>query len=109
MSTAFLLNHELDAIQQHEWRFFLAPTPLSDGAAYRIFTALHIPLFVFIMWNLGASWFQVVFDSVLMVHALVHWTGRNHPRISFNNGFSRVWIFGGAMVGVLHLAALFLG
>lgn len=106
LGVAFLLNHELDAIQQHEWRFFFAPTPLSDGAAYRLFTASHIPLFVFILWNLEASWFQVGFDSVLILHALVHWAGRNHPLIDFNNRFSSVWVYGGAVIGVLHLVAL---
>jgi hypothetical protein len=103
---AFLLNHELDAIQQHEWRFFFAPTPLSDATAYRVFTGLHIPLFVFVLWNLDASWFQVGFDSVLILHALVHWIGHNHPRITFNEWFSSVWIYGGAVIGVLHLALL---
>lgn len=109
LGVAFILNHELDAIQQHEWRFFFARTPLSDATAYRLFTALHIPLFVFILWNLEASWFQVSFDIVLVAHACVHWLGRNHPLINFNGWFSRLWIYGGAVISIVHLVVLQMG
>lgn len=103
---AFLFAHELDAIQQHEWRFFFAFTPLSDNTAYRLFTALHIPLFMFILWNLPSTGFQIGLDIFLIIHAGLHWVLRKHPKVTFNNGFSRVWIFGGALMGVIHLALL---
>ena len=101
-----LMGHELDAIQHHEWRFFFVLVPLSDQSAYRVFTLLHIPLFVFIIWNLRAPWFQVGFDVFLMIHAGAHWILRNHPKIKFNNWFSRLWIFGGAFLGGFHLVLL---
>ena len=106
-NVAFLvIAHELDAIQHHEWRFFFALTPLSDQAAYRLFTALHVPLFVIIIWNLQSFRFQVGFDIFLIIHAGLHWMLRNHPKIKFNNWFSRLWIFGGAFLGALHLTLL---
>ncbi len=107
INVAFLvIGHEMDAIYQHEWRFFFAFTPLNDETAYRVFTALHIPLFVIIIWNIQSIPFQVGFDIFLMAHAGVHWLLRNHPKIKFNNGFSRLWIFGGALLGGVHLGLL---
>lgn len=100
---AFLFTHELDAIKQGEWRFFFAPTPLSDETAYRLFTAVHVPLFVVFLWNWQSPAFQVGVNLFLIVHALLHWLLRNHPKITFNNAFSRLWIFGGALLGALHL------
>ena len=99
-----LLVHELDAIQQHEWRFFFAFTRLGDETACRLFTALHLPLFVFMLWNLSLPAFQIGFDLFLIIHAGVHWLLRNHPKITFNHWFSRQWIFGGAVMGIAHLA-----
>lgn len=106
IALAFFLNHELDAIQNHEWRFFFAFTPLNDQQAYRWFTALHIPLWLLILWNIGVPGVQIALDVVLILHAGVHLLLRNHPKLSFNNWFSRVWIFGGALFGLLHLILL---
>ncbi|MEM7530568.1 MAG: DUF6713 family protein [Chloroflexota bacterium] len=99
--------HELDAIHQREWRFFFGFTPLSDETAYRLFTALHVPLLVIILWNLHSFWFQIGFDLFMIIHAGLHWGLRNHPAIHFDNWFSWVWICGGAMLGVVHLLLLF--
>ena len=103
---AFIFTHELDAIRRHEWRFFFSSTPLSDQAAYRLFTALHIPLFIFIIWNLQSFWFQAGFDIFLIIHAGLHWVLRNHPHVKFNNWFSQLWINGGALFGAIHLILL---
>lgn len=102
----FFFNHELDAIQEHEWRFFFSRLSISDENAYRIFTALHLPLFVFILWNLQSDYFQIGFDLFLILHAGLHWLLRHHPQVTFDNRFSRFWIFGGALLGCLHLIML---
>jgi hypothetical protein len=102
---AFLLAHELDAIDRGEWRFFFGFTPLSDVAAYRLFTALHVPLLVWMLANLNAPAFRVGFDLFLIVHAALHWLLRDHHHLQFNNSFSRLWIYGGALIGALHLMA----
>jgi hypothetical protein len=106
--TILVMGHELDAIHQQEWRFFFAAIPLSDQTAYRLFTALHIPIFVFILWNLQSFRFQIGFDLFLIIHAGLHWFLRHHPKVNFNNWFSRLWIFGGAFLGFLHLGLLFI-
>ena len=103
-----VIGHELDAIQNHEWRFFFAKIPISDQAAYQIFTALHVPLAVWIIWAWQNPSFQFWFDIFLIAHGLVHWLLRNHPKVKFNNNFSRLWIFGGAFLGLIHLWLVFL-
>lgn len=100
---SFLFVHELDAIRQREWRFFFAPVTISDESAYRIFAALHAPLFVVILVYVESSAFQIAIDAFAIVHGLLHLGLRNHPRIAFDSWFSRFWIFGGSLLGVLHL------
>jgi hypothetical protein len=98
-----LLMHELDAIQQEEWRFFLGWAKLDDVSAYRIFAAAHFPLFVIILASLADGRFQAGMDVFLILHALAHFLLRNHRYIHFNNGFSRFWIYGGAAAAFTHL------
>ncbi|MEM7029064.1 MAG: DUF6713 family protein [Chloroflexota bacterium] len=106
---AFLvIGHELDAIDKKEWRFFFAWSSLDDRVAYQLFNALHLPLFVIIIWYRQSSGFQVGFDLFLIAHAGVHWLLRHHPLIQFNTWFSRLWIFGGAILGALHLVLLWI-
>ena len=106
LNVTFITIHELDAIYQHEWRVFFGFTTLSDEAAYRLFTALHVPLLMFILWNLQIRPFQIGLDIFLIIHAGLHWFLRNHPLVTFNNWFSRIWIFGGALLGAIHLLLL---
>lgn len=112
MSVLFLIGlaclflHELDAIQQQEWRFFLSWTGLNDTQAYRVFVTAHLPLFMLIIAYAGQRGFQMGMDVFLLAHALVHTLLRNHPHIQFNSAFSRLWIYGGAVFGALHLIEL---
>ncbi|MEM8858965.1 MAG: DUF6713 family protein [Chloroflexota bacterium] len=103
-----IIGHELDAIQNHEWRFFFAKIRIADRTAYQIFTALHVPLAIWIIWIWQNPAFQFWADIFLIAHGVVHWLLRNHPKIKFNNWFSRFWIFGGAILGLIHLIAVYL-
>jgi hypothetical protein len=103
MAVSALLLHELDAIQQREWRFFLGWTKLSDAVGYQVFTAVHLPLFLLILALLPDRGFQIGFDLFMLLHALAHTLLRHHPLIRFNGLFSRLWIYGGAFVALLHL------
>jgi hypothetical protein len=100
---ALLFVHELDAIRQREWRFFFAPFGVGDETGYRIFTALHAPLFVAVLWYAETPAFQVGIDAFAVVHGLLHVGLRNHRAISFDSWFSRGWIVGAALLGALHL------
>ncbi|WP_396613524.1 DUF6713 family protein (plasmid) [Haloferax sp. S1W] len=100
---AFLFVHELDAIRQREWRFFFAPTTVRDVRASQIFIALHAPLLVVLLGYLDSTAFQLGFDVFAIAHGIVHFGLRNHPLVAFENWFSRIWIFGGSLLGVTHL------
>jgi hypothetical protein len=100
---SFLLVHELDAVRQREWQFFFAPLPVSDETAVRIFTAVHAPLFVVVLGSLESPTARIVIDSFAIIHAGVHFGLRNHPLVAFGGLFSRFWIYGGALLGALHL------
>ena len=100
---ALLFVHELDAIRQREWRFFFAPFDVSDETAYRVFTALHAPLFVAVLWALESTAFQLGFDAFAIAHGGVHAALRNHPLVAFDSRFSRTWIYGAALLGAVHL------
>ncbi len=101
---ALMFVHELDAILQREYRFFFAF--LDDVTAYRVFTAAHIPLFIWVMANLNAPLFQIGFSAFAILHAGLHWFLRKHPLIEFRNTFSRVIIYGAAASGIASLLAL---
>ncbi len=104
LGVAGIFAHELDAIQQHEWRFFFPH--FTDQTGYRLFTALHVPLFGFVLWGLPFREFQIGMDVFLMVHVGLHWLLRNHPKIEFRNPFSRLLIGGTGFIGLAHLGLL---
>jgi hypothetical protein len=110
-TVGLLVVHELDAIHQKEWRFFQALLGLegrvSDETFYRIFTGLHLPLLVVILWWGGMSrGFQIGFDLFAVVHLGLHIGLRNHPLVTFNNPFSFTVIGGAALCGAVHAALL---
>jgi hypothetical protein len=100
---SFLFVHELDAIRMHEWRFFVAPLSIREETAYLTFAGLHAPLFVVVLVYIESPAFQLGFDAFAIVHGLLHFGLRNHPLVEFDSWFSRVWIFGGALLAGLHL------
>lgn len=100
---AWLMAHELDAIYQGEWRFFNIPFQLRDEIAYRIFTLLHVPMFIALIWAISSEAFQIGFDIFIIGHAIVHWLLRNHPKVTFNSYFSRVLIFTPVITSIIHL------
>jgi uncharacterized membrane protein YdcZ (DUF606 family) len=98
---ACLFTHELDAIQQEEWRFFFGWSPLSDRAAYGLFTALHVPLFALIMANAFSPGFRVGMSIFMMVHVVLHVVLRRY--VDFNSAFSWVWIAGAGVCGAAYV------
>ena len=102
LAVTFLFNHELDAVQQHEWRIFSVPLSVSDKVAFQVFVAFHILFFGFIIWFINESWLRIGLDVLLIAHVFIHYTLRKNPNLSFN-GFSWIWILGGGVLGAIHL------
>lgn len=99
-------SHELDAIQQHEWRIFPFIASLNETTGYRVFVIAHIPLFAAIIGLADDRSFQIGFDLFLIAHVGLHWLYRKHPQFTFNNAFSQSLIVGAGLLGGLHLILL---
>ena len=103
----FLLTHEMDAIRCKEWRIFFAPSKIGDEAGYAIFTALHIPLYVLLLWGLigdGASRGLIYgLDMFFVVHVFLHIIFVKHPEYRFRSVFSWSLILGAGASGAADL------
>lgn len=91
----FLLNfslfllHEMDAIRHSEWRLFIILKDMEDSKAYKVFTFIHLFLYVVIL-SLLFSQYQTII-----------------PRNEFKNRFSRAIIYPIGFLAVIHLVFLF--
>ncbi len=107
---ALLFAHELDAVRLHEWRLFPGLRRLDDEAGYRLFTALHVPLFFAIFLGLfGAgpgvrAGLIVALDVFFIVHVALHVLLRHVPHYRFSSLFSWALIAGAGVAGALDLA-----
>ena len=108
IGVALLFVHELDAIKHHEWRLFAFLNPLGDENAYRVFTFLHLPLFLIFLWMTAYPRlnFEIAVDIFLVVHVGLHFLFRNHPKYEFKGWFSHGIIAGAGIMGALHLLLL---
>ena len=108
LNLALLFTHELDAIRHHEWRIFFFLKPFDDETAYRIFTGLHVPLFMMIIALADDQGFWILMDIFLIIHLGLHLWFRSHSAYEFNSFFSNSLIVGAALSAALHLLLLFI-
>jgi hypothetical protein len=113
INIAWMMVHELDAIDRHEWRIFQTFVPLYDRLddvnAYRFFAVLHVPLLAWILWAAQFRGVQVGFDLFLLIHIGLHRLFRHHPQNALNNWFSQFLIIGVAPFALLHLGLIVRG
>lgn len=106
---SLFLLHEMDAIRRSEWRLFIVLKDMEDSKAYKIFTFLHLFLYVIILSLLFSEYQIIVFwflDLFFIIHAILHLFFEKHPRNEFKNTFSRAIIYPMGILAVVH--ALFL-
>lgn len=106
---SLFLLHEMDAIRRSEWRLFIVLKDMEDSKAYKIFTFLHLFLYVIILSLLFSEYQIIVFwflDLFFIIHAILHLFFEKHPRNEFKNPFSRAIIYPMGILAVVH--ALFL-
>lgn len=116
VNLSLLAVHELDAVHKAEWRMIFPFSRLSDPAAFRLFTAAHIPLFIALLalFTVRAdpdwAWTVFAFDGFLVLHLALHLAFLKHPQNGFANGFSFTLIgalaCGGATHGILAAGLL---
>lgn len=110
LALSFILVHEMDAIQCHEWRIFPLTARLNDQQGYLVFTAAHVPLYGLLFWQLfaqeaSAASAQLVvgLNIFFMVHVGLHLVFLRHPKNQFTTPFSWLLIVGAAVCGALDL------
>jgi hypothetical protein len=108
-SLAFLLAHELDAVDRHEWRLLPVLRWLPDGIAGRLFVLLHVPLFAAVIALLThpsprtRRRSRLALAAFAVVHAGLHVRFDDHPDYEFDVRSSRLLVHGAAAAGLLHL------
>ncbi len=108
---ALLLVHEMDAVRLEEWKIFPGLSRLGEEAGYRVFAALHVPLYALLLLGLlgggGSRAFVVGLDAFFVVHVGLHVVFRNHPENRFRSAFSWAIILGAGACGAVDLASRF--
>ncbi len=105
---SLILTHELDAIKQQEWRIFPLTAWFNDTIGYLVFTTLHIPLFLWLLWGLSRAGglsrpFIQGWDIFFLVHVVLHVLFLRHPKNQFTSAFSWILILGAGVAGALDL------
>lgn len=103
---SLILTHEMDAIRLQEWRMFVFLSTMTDAVAYLVFTALHIPLYILLLWGLSAASstsLVVGLDLFFVVHTILHLLFLKHPHNQFTSPFSWALIAGAGAAGLLDL------
>jgi hypothetical protein len=110
LGLCFILTHELDAVRQREWAIFPGLSRLDDRRGYVVFTALHVPLYLLLFWEVtgthGAGAYPNVItglSSFMIVHLVLHILFTRHPENRFTGPFSWFLIAGAAVCGVADL------
>ncbi|MFJ7666376.1 DUF6713 family protein [Lysinibacillus sp. NPDC097195] len=106
---SLFLLHEMDAIRRSEWRLFIVLKDLEDSKAYKIFTFIHLFLYVIIFSFLFSQYQTALFlvlDIFFIIHAGLHFLFERHPRNEFKNLFSRSIIYPIGIIAIVHLLLL---
>lgn len=101
-----LFTHEMDAIRCREWRLFVFLPQLKEPIAYRLFTALHIPLYGFLLQELvrgPVTALVIGLDIFFIIHVVLHILFRWHSAYEFTSWFSWLLIIGAGLCGLLDL------
>ena len=103
---ALLATHELDAIQNHEWRVLPLTSWLPEQTGRAVFLLSHIPLFFIVAWIVAlgsASFSALLLSGFSILHVGLHWLFRNHPQYEFKGFVSNFLIVGAGVSGGAHL------
>lgn len=110
---ATLMAHELDAMTQAEWRLLFILRRLPNATAEVAFVLVHIPLVAGLLWLTNNEapgvkrWSRIAIAAFLAIHAALHKRLDHHPLYSFDSALSMGLIYGGGLLGLLYLGAVF--
>lgn len=103
----FILVHEMDAIRCREWRIFPVLSLLNDKYGQFIFIFAHIPLFLFVFYQLthptNTSTFIKWFDIFMIIHIGLHLLLLKNKNNEFKDWISWILIIGAGFFGFIDL------
>lgn len=104
---ALILVHEMDAIYNKEWKMFIILKDLKDRTAYLVFTLIHIPLYMILIYLTitltDKSILFIVIDIFLVAHGILHLLFEKHKDNQLKNLLSRFLIYVMGILGIIHL------
>lgn len=104
---SFLAVHELDAMRCSEWRIFPGLSLLSDKLGELIFILAHIPIFIWVFYQLTNSTnldnFIKGFDIFMIIHVGLHLLLLKHKNNEFKDWVSWTMIIGAGLFGLMDL------
>ncbi|MEM9621645.1 MAG: DUF6713 family protein [Pseudomonadota bacterium] len=109
LAMAFLLTHELDAVQHAEWHLLFVLRTLDPPWAYSAFVLLHIPIVFVLLWLANHAnalirlRFRLVTAGFTLIHAAIHFRLVGSPEYTFEGWLSNGLIFGSAVLGSVYL------
>jgi hypothetical protein len=109
-----LFTHEIDAMQNHEWRVLPILRILPDELGMAVFVIAHVPIFAILISLVASANVRVrsrsrfFISGFLVLHGLLHALFVNHPNYEFSSVLSNTLIFGGAVFGAIYLGLEFM-
>lgn len=104
-----LLTHELDAVQNLEWRLLLHFFDFPERLSSTLFIALHLPLFFLFFYfshhktDKVRATFKLSICAFLVAHAIIHASLSGHSLYYFEGLMSNLYIYGAALFGFTYL------
>lgn len=110
LNISLLILHEMDAIRRKEWKLFVILKEMKDETAYLVFSLVHLPLCIIILYfimNTGNRYyylFTLIVNIFLVFHGGIHLFFRNKSNNQFRGAYSYAIIFGMSVIAALQLA-----
>ena len=104
-----LFTHELDAVWNHEWRVLPLFRLLPEDLGLLLFVVMHVPVFAVVIALVASSnpktqlRSRVGVSLFLIIHGVLHALFMDDPAYEFSSIMSNALIFGGGVLGSVHL------
>lgn len=115
LMVSLLFVHEMDAVRTKEWKMLILLKDMSYEKAYRIFTALHVPLYFVVAAVMIANdvstgnVFTYALGCFLIAHAAIRFLFRRKADNGFTSLFSKAIIYSLGTLAAIYLCLVVTG
>ncbi len=99
LTISLLILHEMDAIRRKEWKLFVVLKDMKEEPGYLVFSLLHLPLCIIILYfimNSSGQYYHVftlAINGFLIFHGGIHLLFRTKTGNEFKGVYSYTIIF----------------